>query len=306
MSFLVVNYHKPIIVAEIGCNHGGKLENAFELINLAKQSGADCVKFQKRDNKLLPANIYNTPHPNPLHSYGENYGKHREFLEFNIEQHKELKDYCQSINIQYSCSVWDINSAKDIISINPQYIKIPSACNTQNNLLKTLINEYEGDIHLSLGMTTRAEIDSIVKLFNYYTAQKRLTLYSCTSAYPVCDTDAALLEINYLLKSYGKDIKAVGFSGHHVGISLDIAAFTLGASWIERHFTQSHSLKGTDHQASLEPDELFQLSSNLNSVFRGLKYKSPDILPTEKEQLKKLKSIYSSELDKNSNFCNNN
>ena len=88
------NYKKPFLIAEIGCNHMGNIDTAKELILLAKSNGANAAKFQKRNNKkLLTDEQYNAPHPNPQNSYGDTYGKHREFLEFNLKQHLELKNY---------------------------------------------------------------------------------------------------------------------------------------------------------------------------------------------------------------------
>mgnify|MGYP001004845736 CR=1 FL=1 len=114
------NYLKPFVIAEIGCNHKGDIEIAKELIKVAKIfCNVDAVKFQKRKNKeLLTEEQYNQPHPNPSNSYGETYGLHREYLEFDVEQHAELKRYCEEIGIIYSTSVWDLTSAKEIISLN--------------------------------------------------------------------------------------------------------------------------------------------------------------------------------------------
>ena len=112
-----MKYNKPKIIAEIGCNHKGDLEIAFDLIKLAKDCGANIAKFQKRNSKeLLTKEQYNTPHPNPINSYGDTYGAHREFLEFSLDQHKALKKYCKKLDIEYSTSVWDITSAKEIPS----------------------------------------------------------------------------------------------------------------------------------------------------------------------------------------------
>ena len=87
------------------------------------------------------------------------------YLEFNLEQHKELKKYCEQLGIIYSTSVWDIKSAREIASLNPQFIKIPSACNTNLEMIEWLCDNYDGDIHISTGMTTSKEIDDIVALF---------------------------------------------------------------------------------------------------------------------------------------------
>ena len=143
------DYQKPKVIAEIGCNHMGKMKLAKELIDLAKQSGADYVKFQKRNNKeLLTEEQYNAPHPNPHNSYGDTYGAHREYLEFNVEQNKELKEYCDKIGITYSTSVWDVTSAKEMISFNPEFLKVPSACNNNFDMLKVLRDEFKGQVQL--------------------------------------------------------------------------------------------------------------------------------------------------------------
>ena len=102
-----IKYTKPIVIAEIGCNHKGDLKIAKEMIKIAAESGADYVKFQKRDNKYLLGDKYNIPHPVPENSYGKTYGMHREFLEFNIKQHKELYLTCKKYKIGYSISVWE-------------------------------------------------------------------------------------------------------------------------------------------------------------------------------------------------------
>lgn len=285
-------YSKPNVIAEIGCNHMGDFEFAKELILLAKESGAGYVKFQKRDNKtLLTKKQYDSPHPVPHNSYGKSYGLHREFLEFDLDQHSKLKDYCEDLGIEYSTSVWDEKSAKQIISLNPKFIKVPSACNNNFNLLKILRDEYKGNIQLSVGMTNKKEIEQIITFFEENNSSKeRLLIYSCTSGYPVPAEDVALLEIKWLYEKYGTRVNSIGFSGHHLGIALDISAYTLGAKWIERHFTKDRTLKGTDHAASLEPSGFKKLVRDLNSTFLALNYKKNEILEIETVQREKLKN----------------
>ena len=286
------DYKQPKIIAEIGCNHKGEMQMAKELIDLAKNSGAKYVKFQKRNNKeLLTKEQYETPHPVPENSYGKTYGEHREYLEFSKEQHKELKSYCDSIDIIYSTSVWDVTSAKEMASFDPEFLKVPSACNNNFEMLKVLRDEYKGQIQLSIGMTTKEEVEQIVKFFEQKNqAKTRLLIYSCTSGYPVPAKDVSLLEINWLYKHYGNRVNEIGFSGHHLGIALDVAAYTLGARWIERHFTKDKKWKGTDHAASLEPCELENLVTSLNDTYEALTFKKDEILPIEQVQREKLKN----------------
>merc|ERR1719442_110569 len=118
-------YKQPKVIAEIGCNHKGEIEVAKELLSLAKESGATVGKFQKRTPKeLLTPEQYNAPHPNPNNSYGATYGEHREFLELSLDDHRELQNHCKKIDLEYSCSVWDTSSAKDIVKLNPSLIKV--------------------------------------------------------------------------------------------------------------------------------------------------------------------------------------
>ncbi len=284
-------YKKPFVIAEAGCNHMGQMEIAKELIQTAAVfCKADAIKFQKRCPKeLLTPEQYNAPHPNPVNSYGKTYGEHREFLEFTVEQHAQLKKWCEEAGIIYATSVWDMTSAKEIASLKPQFIKIPSACNNHFEMLQWLCDNYEGEIQLSFGMTTHEEEEQIVQLFEKNNRAKDLVLFNCTSGYPVPFEDVALLEITRMREQYESRVKCIGFSGHHLGIAVDIAAYTLGASVIERHYTLDRTWKGTDHAASLEPDGVRKLVRNLDAVHKALDYKKSEILPIEQVQRDKLK-----------------
>ncbi|KVV15884.1 N-acetylneuraminate synthase family protein [Flavobacterium sp. TAB 87] len=288
----MTNYKKPYVIAEIGCNHKGDLAIAKELVQIAKIfCNADAVKFQKRNNReLLTAEQYNAPHPNASNSYGETYGAHREYLEFTVAQHTTLKQYCDEIGIVYSSSVWDTTSAKEIASLQPEFIKIPSACNNNYEMLSWLCDNYTGELHISTGMTTKNETEDLVNFFIEKNRNQDLVLYNCTSGYPVPFEDVCLLDINLLSEKYANKVKHIGFSGHHLGIAVDIAAFTLGANIIERHYTIDRTWKGTDHAASLEPMGLRKLTRDLNAVYQALSFKKTDILPIEQVQRDKLKN----------------
>lgn len=281
----------PKVIAEVGCNHKGDMDIARELIlTAALFCKADVVKFQKRNpEELLTVEQYNAPHPNPMHAYGETYGAHREFLEFDLDQHRQLKAWCEEFGIEYSTSVWDTTSAKEMSELAPSLIKIPSACNLHWEMLDYLCQNYSGEIHLSFGMTTHAEEDEIVSFFQQRERAKDLVLYSCTSGYPVAFEDICLLEITRLKEKFDGKVKAIGFSGHHLGIAADVAAMTIGAEWVERHFTLDRTWKGTDHSASLEPDGMRKLSRDLRNVHKALTYKQTEVLAVEQVQREKLK-----------------
>ena len=166
-------YEKPNVIAEIGCNHKGNMEIAKQLLKIAAQSDVEVVKFQKRTIKeFLTEEQYNAPHPNPINSYGDTYGTHREYLEFDVTQHGELKTYAEKLGLIYSTSVWDTTAAKEIVSINPILIKVPSACNNHFEMLKVLRDDYMGEVHISFGMTTKDEVSENPPLI-----KKTLSLY---------------------------------------------------------------------------------------------------------------------------------
>ena len=189
----------------------------------------------------------------------------------------------------YSCSVWDVPSLRDIMSLQPVRIKIPSATNTNTELLEIMCREFPGEIHISLGMTTSKEEETILTILRDHKRTQDTVLYACTSGYPVPPDQLCLLEIVRLIDQYGKEVKKIGFSGHHNGIAFDIAAFTLGAEVIERHFTLNRTWKGTDHAASLEPDGLRRLQRNLAQTAQALTSKQTENLPVEEPTREKLK-----------------
>ena len=284
-------YNKPYVIAEAGCNHKGQMEIAKELIETAALfCKVDAIKFQKRCVKeLLTPEQYNAPHPHPENSYGKTYGEHREFLEFTVDQHAQLKEWCEQFGITYATSVWDMTSAKEIAGLKPKFIKIPSACNNNYEMLQWLCDNYQGEIQISLGMTTHEEEKAVIDLFVRNGRNKDLVIFNCTSGYPVPFEDVCLLEIKRLKETYGDIVKKIGFSGHHLGIAVDIAAYTLGAEVVERHSTLDRTWKGTDHAASLEPDGVRKLVRNLQAVQKALTYKREEILPIEQIQREKLK-----------------
>jgi len=270
-----MTWDEPKIVAEIGCNHNGCFNTAVEMIKIAAQCGVNYVKFQKRNPEAVP-NFYQL-YDNP-NSFGLTYGDHRKALEFDISQHIELQLYCEQHKVGYGCSVWDMDSAQQIINTDPSYVKIPSAHNNNKPLLQYVLESRARQIHISLGMIYNRERQWIIETSKFFT---NVVLYHTTSAYP-CPID----RLNLL------EIKApwiTGFSGHHTGIAPDLAAYMLGARWFERHFTLDRSMKGTDHAASLEPDGLRRLVRDLKNLPKALTYKKTDIVDIEWPNRKKLK-----------------
>lgn len=276
---------KPItVIAEIGCTHIGSLKRAKFLADLAKQSGANVLKTQKRcPTESTNKDLWDKPHPNKMFSYGKTYLEHRKNVELSIDDHYKLKEYCEKIGIDYSTSVWDITSVKEIIKLNPRFIKIPSACNENKEILDLLINEFEGQIHISTGMLNEDERGELyIKLIPH---KNRIVIYHCTSGYPVPYDKLYLNEIKDMKKSFDN----IGFSNHGYGIALEPVAYVLGARYFERHFIDNRMFKHTDASCSLEPQGLTKLVRNLTVLPQTLRYKPKKLDLIEQEQKDKLK-----------------
>ena len=279
----------PKFIAEIGCNHRGNVETAKQMMVVAKTCGADVVKFQKRNSReLLTPEQYNAPYEN-IHSYGKTYGEHREFFFFFLETHAKLKSYAEEHGVEYSTSVWDLTSARELTSLKPGLLKVPSACNNHLAMLQVLRDEFEGEVHISVGMSTEEEIETAVDVFQ--SCPHRVVLYSCTSGYPVGFDEVCLLEIVRLIQKYKNTgrVGAIGFSGHHNGIAIDSIATVLGASFIERHFTLDRAWKGSDHAASLEPSGFSRLTRDIKHLGQAWTFRPTELLPIELPQREKLK-----------------
>lgn len=276
------------VTAEIGCIHIGSLDRAKELAKLAKICGADVLKTQKRNpEESTKKELWNKPHPNQIFSYGKTYLEHRKNVELSIEDHYKLKKYCEEIEIEYSTSVWDMTSAKEIVALNPKSIKIPSALNTNEELFNFLINEYNGKIHISTGMLNLEERIKLCTKWRKY--NNRVVIYQCTSAYP-CPFDKLYLREIYKLADTW-DFNNVGYSNHGLGIAMFPIALTLGANYFEAHFTDDRLFKHTDSQTSLEPQGLSKVVRNLKAAEQALRYKPEELDDIEKEQKEKLRTI---------------
>lgn len=263
------------VVAEIGCNHQGDYKQAVKMIQVAAACGASFAKFQKRDIDSIPEEIRKRERHDD-HAFGATEGEHREALEFSMSQHHDLKQVCKSLGIGYACSAWDQRSYWQLVDMGVEWIKIPSAKNTE--FTRWAMGGVP--LHVSLGMTTEAERDMVMRPLPVGSVP-----YACTSKYPCKMEEAYLLEIPKLRKKF----REVGYSGHHNGIALDLGAVMLGASYIERHFTLDRTQKGTDHAASLEPQGLLKLCRDITALHSALKEKPSGIPACEVSVRKKMK-----------------
>ena len=279
---------KLYIVAEIGHNHRGDLEEAKKLFREAKNAGANAVKLQKRDNKsLYTKKFYNQIYDNP-NSYAETYGKHREVLEFDFDQYKELQIYAKEINIDFFATPFDLKSINFLEKLNMPAYKIASADIT-NSPLQEEIAKLGKPIFLSTGGSTMEDIKRAADLILKH--NKDLTILHCTASYPVNLKDMNLAVITTLKKEF-KNLR-IGLSDHENGIDAAVVAYMLGARAFEKHFTLNHANKGTDHAFSLEPVGLTKFVRNIKRVDIMMGSETKKLLESEKKPLFKMKkSIY--------------
>ncbi len=266
------------VSAEIGCNHGGDMKTAKRMIRAAADAGCSVVKTQKRTPSLMSPAAGDRPYENP-HSFGKTYREHREALEFSPQQHAELWNECRMNGVEYATSIWDAPAFHDIKNLPAPFIKIPSARNEDLDLLREVADGWKGEVHVSNGMCDPGIESEWRAIFG-----ERLVVYVATSSYPCKFSDVNLKDF-VRLKAQGF---RVGFSGHHLGISIDIAACTLGAEWVERHFTLDRTSRGTDHAASLEPDGMKKLCRDIDALKSAWNLRR-GVLPSEMETRNKLK-----------------
>ena len=262
------------LIGEIGINHNGSIDIAKKLINIAKKSGFDAVKFQKRTpDKCVPENQKNKIRSTP---WGEmTYLNYKKKIEFGKEEFKSIDNYCKKLKIDWFASVWDDESVDFISEFNPVCYKIASANLTDRNLLHK-IKELNKPIILSTGMSTLDEIEEAVNILK----NTSLLIAHSTSAYPCSYDELNLNMIKTLIKKYPNI--PIGYSGHENGISTSVCAVALGACHIERHITLNRTMWGTDHASSLEK--------------RGMELLCRDIRNVEKALGDGVKKVYDSEL----------
>lgn len=253
------------VIAEIGHNHQGDLEKCKEMFRSAKECGAHSVKLQKRNNKkIFTSKAYNQFYDN-RNSYGETYGAHREFLEFDQEQFKELIDYANQLEITFFSTAFDFESADILEELNIPAYKIASFDITHTPLLEHIAKKGK-PIILSTG---GCEMDDIRRAYEAISPiNSNLSILQCTSCYPSKFSELDLNVITTLKKEF-PDI-VVGFSGHDSGIAMAVAAYVLGAKIIEKHFTLNRANKGTDHAFSLEPIGLKKMCRDLSRCFEAM------------------------------------
>lgn len=246
------------VIAEIGINHNGDINIAKQLIDIAKWSGCDAVKFQKRTIDVVYKTEYlNSPRDSP---WGKTQREQKEGLEFGKKDYDVIDTYCREIGIEWLASAWDIESQIFLQQYHLKYNKVASAMLTHLPLLEEIAKERKLTF-ISTGMSSFEQIDQAVNIFKKHDCD--YTLLHCVSTYPCRDEDCNLRVISSLKEHYKCP---VGYSGHEAGILPSILAVALGAVVLERHITLDKKMYGSDQAASLEKEDLKRLVSEARKV----------------------------------------
>ncbi len=267
------------IIAEAGVNHNGSLELALRLVDAAKASGADAVKFQTfRADLLATRSAHKAPYQERTTAEVESQFEMLERLQLDAAAHRRLIDHCRQVGIQFLSSPFDVQSADLLATMDVPLYKVPSGEITNLPFLEHLARKGRPLI-LSTGMSTLGEVEEAVHVLQDAGATQ-LTLLHCVTEYPAPYAEVNLRAMQTLKLAFGLP---VGYSDHTLGIEIAVAAVALGAEVIEKHFTLDRSLPGPDHSASLEPDELRAMVAAIRHVEAalgtGIKNPAPCELP---------------------------
>jgi sialic acid synthase len=271
------------VIAEIGHNHQGSVEQCKELFREAKQCGADAVKLQKRDNRsLYTRELYSKPYENE-NSYGATYGEHREALEFGRDEYVELQAYAREIGIAFFATAFDIPSADFLAELDMPAYKIASA-DLINTPLLAHVASFGKPVILSTGAATLDDVRRAVDIVG--PVNEQIAILQCTASYPAAWEELDLRVIETYRQLFPAAV--AGLSSHDNGIAMSVAAYVLGARIVEKHFTLNRALKGTDHRFSLEPVGLRKLVRDLRRVRVALGDGTKNMYASETEPVIKM------------------
>ena len=261
---MIVMPNRTLIIAEAGVNHNGDIELAKQLIDVAADAGADCVKFQTFSaDRLVTKSADKAEYQKQSSDSSESQYAMLKRLELSVEMHLELIEHCERRSIKFLSTGFDIQSVDLLIGLGLGLIKIPSGEITNLPFLR-YIGSLGLPVILSSGMSTMKEIGDALSILEQTGLRRdETTVLHCTTEYPTPMDEVNLRAMSSIRKTLGV---AVGYSDHTVGIEVSIAAVALGASVIEKHFTLDRTLPGPDHKASLEPNELIAMVKAIRNV----------------------------------------
>jgi N,N'-diacetyllegionaminate synthase len=259
---------RTLIIAEAGVNHNGDMALARQLIDVAAQAGADMVKFQTFNaDRLVTADARKADYQYRSTDVDESQHAMLRRLELTHAMHEELIAYCESRGIAFFSTGFDPDSVDLLVQFGLDCFKIPSGEITNLPYLRH-VGRHGKTVILSTGMATVDEIGAALGVLEQAgTPRDRITVLHCNTEYPTPMADVNLRAMVTLGETFGV---AVGYSDHTLGIEVPIAAVSLGASIIEKHFTLDRSLPGPDHKASLEPDELKAMVTAIRNIEQAL------------------------------------
>ena len=255
---------KVFIIAEAGVNHNGKIDLAKKLVDAASAAGADAVKFQTfKTERIVCRGAGKADYQKRTTGSTESQFEMIKKLELSTDAHKELLNYCQSKNIEFLSSPFDLESIDLLCELGLETMKIPSGEITNLPYLRK-IGKLNKQIIISSGMADLREIkDALDVLVMSGTPLDRITVLHCNTEYPTPMIDVNLRAMETISSAFGVKI---GYSDHTISTEISIAAVTLGATVIEKHFTLDKNMPGPDHQASLDPHELQMLVQAIRNV----------------------------------------
>lgn len=246
------------VVCEIGHNHQGDLATAMKMIVAAAEAGADAVKFQKRTNRdLYTKDFYEAPY-NSENAFGQTYGEHRERLEFDKYQYRLLKLQAEDVGLKFYATAFDFDAVDFLMDVGVDGIKVASGDVTNTPLLSYAASMLK-PMYVSTGACQLEDVERAVEAVALF--QPHFTLFHCTAAYP-CEFSELDLGVIATYRQMFPEL-TIGLSDHANAIWPATVAYALGARAIEKHFTLSRAMKGTDHAFSLEPQGLAKLVRDL-------------------------------------------
>ena len=260
--------NKTFIIAEAGVNHNGSLELAYQLIDAAKKSGADAVKFQTfKADSVVSKSAAKAEYQKKTTDADESQYDMIKKLELSISNHHSLINYCKKQRIQFLSSPFDLESIHLLAEMGLNIFKIPSGEITNLPYLRE-IGKLKKEVILSTGMADINEISDAIKVITESgTAIENLTVLHCNTEYPTPFED---VNLNAMLTIKTAFNVKVGYSDHTNGIEIPVAAVALGAEIIEKHFTLDKNMEGPDHKASLEPDELKRMVNAIRNIEKAM------------------------------------
>ena len=278
---------QTFIICEIGINHLGQLDIAKKLIKIAKEAGANAVKFQKRNIYRVYSKEYLKQPRNDDNPFGWKTQEEQKLgLEFEEKEYDEIVNYCKEKNIDFMASAWDLDSVEFLKKYNLKYNKIASAMLTHTSLLEAVAKQRKYTF-ISTGMSTLEEIEKAVDIFKKHNCPYQLM--HCNSSYPCPTEDLNLLCIDTLKRKFDCPI---GYSGHSSGIMDAVIAVALGANAVEKHITLDRTLYGTDQSSSLEPQGLRKMIEYIEYTEEALGTGEKIVTDREKKIMAKLRRSF--------------